>query len=273
MQKGRLKILMENRYDILSEYISDLHGVGVAFSGGVDSTLLLKVCLDLLGKRNVMALTAVSPLVPGDELHISRRLATELGVERHLMVDVPDIESGHIRRNEPDRCYHCKKTIFTEFTGMLKDGYVLVDGTNKDDMYQDRPGTRAIEELGVISPLAECGIGKDDIRKMAKELGLDNWDRPSQSCLATRIPHGERVLASKLKRIDRGESYLKQHGFYVCRLRCQGDVAILEVPSKSMRTLLDKRSELIEGLKDLGFKKVAVDLQGIRKGIECIEEP
>lgn len=261
---------MEHKYDKLKIFVRGLSRVAVAFSGGVDSTLLLKVCVDVLGPENVVALTAYSPLVPEDEMNRALNMTKDLGVTRHLMVDTPDIEDKNIKHNPEDRCYHCKKMILTAFLKILEDdfekGYQLLEGSNKDDTGEHRPGRRAVRELNVYSPLTEAGLTKDEIRELSKESGLTTWDLPSQSCLATRFPYGKDLSKEELDKVNEGESYLKELGSRECRLRIHGSTARIEVPRSERNRLISNSSKIVEKLKSLGYTYVTLDMEGLRSG-------
>ncbi len=261
---------MVHKYRKLKVFVRRSSRVAVAFSGGVDSTLLLKVCVDELGPENVVALTAYSPLVPEEELNRAVSTAGDLGVTRHLIVNTPDIEDENIRRNPEDRCYHCKKMILTAFLKILENGsekgYRLIEGSNRDDTGEHRPGRRAVKELDVCSPLIEAGLTKYEIRKISKELGLTTWDTPSQSCLATRFPYGEILCKEELRKVEEGEAYLKGLGFRECRLRHHDDIARIEVPGSEHERLISNSSEIVGKLKSLGYGYVTFDMVGLRSG-------
>ncbi len=237
--------------------------MAVAFSGGTDSTFLLKVAVDTLGSENVIALTASSPLNPKGERLNASVLAEEMGVARHIIVHTPDIKDRRIKHNPEDRCYHCKNEILSTFLDILKKdlggGYVLMEGTNRDDLGEHRPGRRAVKELGVISPLTD--LTKEEIREHSRALGLSNWDRPSQSCLATRIPHGCELLEEGLIRVDKGETFLKELGFKECRLRIHGELARVEVPRSDRSLFLEHSNTIVPALKELGFAHVTMDVE------------
>lgn len=281
--------MMENelkeKYRSLKSLISALPGAAVAFSGGVDSTLLLHICLELLGPHRVTALTACSPLVPAQEQKNAMTLARSLGVRRYLQVDTPFLESEPFPGNPRDRCYHCKKIILSSFLEVLRKGEEkgsknqeprgcgsipaeapLLEGTNRDDLEGYRPGRQAVLELGVGSPLLEAGLHKEEIRRLSKELGLPTWDMPSQACLASRIPYGQSVDREKLLQIEKGEACLKGLGFRECRLRHHGPLARLEVPRRDLERLLKLGPEVSQKIMALGFTHVTLDLNGLQSG-------
>jgi pyridinium-3,5-biscarboxylic acid mononucleotide sulfurtransferase len=239
----------------------------VAFSGGVDSSLLLRAALDALSPENVLAVTLAAPYTPDGEVHAAEELARELGA-RHETVPVafPEV----LRDNPPDRCYRCKHLLF----GLLLDktaqtGSVhLLDGTNADDLGAHRPGLQAVRELGVASPLAAAGLTKALVRDLAREHGLPNWDAPAGACLLTRLPQGERVEEAVLRRIEAGEKILREAGFPEARLRNHGALARIEVAPERIAVLIAAAGAtgLDAALKQLGYRHVAVDLAGYRSG-------
>ncbi len=259
---------MEDRLDYLKGSLKEMKKVAVAFSGGVDSTFLLKVAVDVLGPEDVLAFTASSQFTTSQEIDTALEMAREIGVE-HVLVEIDTLEDEMIKSNPKDRCYHCKLRIFSTFLKLLDEeypGYVLVEGTNRDDVREYRPGKRAMEELKVLSPLADSGLSKDEIRVLSKRLGISNWSRPSQSCLATRVPYDQELTEEKLQHIEKGETYLKELGFKECRLRYHKDIARIEVPKDEMRRILDLSPGIISKLKELGSIYITLDMEGLRSG-------
>ena len=252
-------------YAALCDAIRPLTGGVVAFSGGVDSSLVLRAALDTLPRERVLAVTLAAPYTPDVEVRAAEDLAQRLGA-RHETVPVAFPE--FLRDNPPDRCYRCKRLLF----GLLLDkaartGLVhLLDGTNADDLGAYRPGLRAVRELGVASPLAEAGLTKALVRALAREHGLPNWDAPAGACLLTRLPHGTRVEEAVLRRIEAGETILREAGFPGARLRSHGELARIEVAPRSIAALVAAAGErnLAAALKDLGYRHVTVDLAGYR---------
>ena len=241
-------------------------GALVAFSGGVDSTLLARLAAETLGER-ALAVTASSETLPSAELDEAKDIARRIGIA-HRVVETSELDIPAFSDNPPDRCYHCKRDLFGKLKGIAEaEGLaVVVDGTNADDAGDYRPGRRAVEALGVRSPLVEAGLGKAEIRELSRRLGLPTADKPAYACLASRVPYGERITREKLRQIDAAERAVRALGFRLVRVRHHGTLARVEVPADEIGRLMAAREHLAGELKALGFTYVAVDVEGYRTG-------
>lgn len=253
---------MERLRGLLAEF----ERVAVAYSGGVDSTLVLKVAHDVLGD-DVLAVTAVSASMPHYERSAAEDIARGIGV-RVVWVTTNEVGDERYAANPPNRCYFCKTDVYGELleAAAREDFTLLLDGTNADDVSDIRPGRQAAREHGVRSPLQETGFTKDEIRLAARELGLPNWSLPSAPCLSSRVPYGTRITPEVLDQIGRGEWALRERGFREVRVRHHGNVARLEVPISDFERVLAIREEIVAELKNAGYTFVALDLSGLKSG-------
>ena len=252
----------------LREIVSRLGSALIAFSGGIDSTLVLKLAHDLLGDR-ALAVTAVSPTFPAVELEWARRLCREIGVG-HLIHDTNQLRDAEFVRNTADRCFRCKTDLYSQLVPLaMRLGFAYVcDGTQLDDTGDDRPGMRAAREHGVRSPLLEAGFGKEAIRVTARALGLSNWDKPAAACLSSRISRGELITLDRLKRVEDAEAFLLNEGFRQVRVRDSSGKARVEVGQNELGRLSQPATRELLTLKlmELGFKEVILDPLGYRQG-------
>ncbi|MCI2062231.1 MAG: ATP-dependent sacrificial sulfur transferase LarE [Eubacteriaceae bacterium] len=256
----------------LEKYLSGLGRLAIAFSGGVDSTFLLSAACRILGKENVLAITARAECVPVHESAEADEFCASLGIKQ-LVLELRQLEIEGFPENSADRCYICKRSLFTEMTAAaVREGFAhLADGTNASDTGDFRPGLRALAELGILSPLKDCGITKDDIRAMSRELGLPTWNKPSFACLASRFPYGERITAQKLDIVEKAENILRALGFEQYRVRIHeagscGFTASVEVMPKQFGLYGEHRGEIEDGFSALGFARTDLDPEGYRTG-------
>ena len=258
----------EDKYRRLLETLRSFDGVVVAYSGGVDSTLLLCAAQEALGDR-VLAVTARSPTYTPGEEDCARRIAQDRGA-RHRVIETAELDDPEFRRNPPTRCFACKRELFARLQGIAREERFsqVLDGANADDERDYRPGSRAAREAGVRSPLLEVGLTKAEIRELAHARGLPNWDQPAQACLASRLPYGEEITRERLERIAKAETALRARGFSTLRVRDHGSVARIEVAPDDVSRLLDAglRAAVVRDMKDAGYTYVALDLEGYRTG-------
>ena len=264
MMTAEKKALLRER---LEEYCKE--DVCVAFSGGVDSSLVLVMACEAAAKAGtkVYAVTMDTVLHPKADLEIAKKVLERTGAV-HEILTMDELAVPEMHNNPKLRCYFCKKALYTRMLDFArkKGARVLLEGSNEDDLHVYRPGLQAVKELGVISPLAECGVTKTEVRKLAAEYELPVANRPSAPCLATRLPYGTELDLELLKRIDEAENYLKKFGWRNVRLRVHGDITRLEVDAEAFIEVVEHREEIIAYLKNAGFRYVTMDLEGFRSG-------
>lgn len=265
-QSRALSPALEAKYARLKDILQEMGEVVIGYSGGVDSTLLLKVAHDTLGPKAV-AVTGDSEAFPQGEVDAALKVAAEMGVEV-IRIRTHELSNAHFRVNNPDRCYHCKTELFGELRQVADRLGIrwIADGSHADDVGDHRPGMKAGEERGVRSPLREAGIGKAEIRELAFHLGLPNWDKPSFACLSSRFPYGTHITPELLARVDGCEKFLRELGFRQFRVRHHNTVCRIEVEPQDIPRVVEQREMILARFKELGYTYITVDLEGYRSG-------
>jgi uncharacterized protein len=265
---------LKEKYTSLQEVLRKLDKVIVAYSGGVDSTFLLKVAVDTLGAENVLACISAGVVAPSNQLDRAQKLTKQIGV-RLQVLDTDELSDPNFTANKADRCFHCKSHLCRILPDIAKEyGFKhVVFGTNYDDLDDFRPGNRAMKIFGIRSPLAEAKLTKSDIRRFSKDLDLPTADLPASPCLASRIAYGIEITEKRLKQIDEAENFLRSLGFVEFRVRHHDTIARIEVNPQDIDKITTEpaRSQIVNKMKSLGFKFVTVDLQGFRSG--SLNEP
>ncbi|MCK4401454.1 ATP-dependent sacrificial sulfur transferase LarE, partial [bacterium] len=259
----------EQKLQHLKKILVKMESVLIAYSGGVDSAFLVKVAKDVLDDDKVVAVTATSLTYPANEIKEAETIAKGLKA-RHLVIKTDELSNQKFTENSTNRCYWCKKELFSKLIALAKEyrlNYVL-DGSNYDDAKDFRPGMRAVEKLGVRSPLKEAGFTKDEIRSLSERLGLLTWNKPSLACLASRFPYGMKITKENLAKVDKAETLLRKFGITQVRVRHHDKIARIEIPKNEISKLLKEnvRDKIITKFKELGYTYVTVDLEGYRTG-------
>ena len=263
-----MKKVLEKKLRKLKNILKDMKSTVLAYSGGVDSTFLLKVAGEVLG-RNILAVTAVSPTYTEEEFKLAKKTAVKFGA-RHLAVRTHEFRNPDFTSNPVNRCYYCKKELLANLCRIARAKKIryVIEGTNMDDLADFRPGMKAVRETGVRSPLKEAGFTKDDIRALSRAMGLPTWDKPASPCLASRFPYGHRITRKKLEMVREAEKYLKKQGFPVVRVRHHGEIARIEVPPGDLGRLCTGRTagRIAEKLGGIGYRYITADIMGFRSG-------
>lgn len=260
----------QQKYQKLKNNLKNLPGLVVAFSGGVDSTLLLRAAIEAIGGNNVLAVTFHSTIYGKHELLEIKNLISTFDCRFTIIEDNNLLDHADFRTNPPNRCYICKRILFGKLLELTKQEHLpaMADGSNADDVQDFRPGMQATRELNVLSPLQEARLTKREIRLLSREMGLPTWNKPSSPCLCSRIPYGSEITEKKLRQIENGENFLKEMGFPEVRLRHHENLARIEVPVERIADILNDRvlPRVKSYLRDLDFQYVTVDLHGFRSG-------
>ena len=260
--------MSDRKLEQLRELFSGMERALIAYSGGVDSTLVAKIAYDVLGDR-ALAITAVSPSLLPEELVDAQTQAAQIGIP-HELVETHEMNNPDYTANPINRCYFCKSELHDTLKPLaLKRGYpYVVDGVNADDLQDYRPGIQAAKERGARSPLAEVGVSKAEVREISRSLGLAWWDKPAQPCLSSRFPYGEAITVTKLQRVGRAEIYLRKLGYQNLRVRSVEDTAKIELPAEDIQGFIQNVDlpQVVKAFQDLGFVYVTLDLEGYRSG-------
>ncbi|MEH2066011.1 MAG: ATP-dependent sacrificial sulfur transferase LarE [Nostoc sp.] len=261
-------MMLTEKFEQLRALFTEMEQALIAYSGGVDSTLVAKIAFDVFGDR-ALAVTAVSPSLLPEELEDAKIQAATIGIP-HKIVQTHEMENPNYTSNPVNRCYFCKSELHDTLKPLaLELGYpYVVDGVNADDLDDYRPGIQAAKERGARSPLAEIGVTKVEVRQLSQQLGLPWWDKPAQPCLSSRFPYGEEITVAKLQRVGRGEIYLRKLGWQNLRVRSEGDTARIELPPEQIKefVLTNDLQRLVSAFQDFGFIYVTLDLEGYRSG-------
>lgn len=269
--KAPSPVCMENKLKSLQDTLRKMGRVAIALSGGIDSIFLLSVAAEVI-PGPVLALTAVSVLLPEDDLEDAKKTTLQTQT-RHQLVDFSPLEVPHFTENPPERCYYCKKALYRLFLNRARDLGIttLIDGTNADDLKDFRPGLKAVAELSVHTPLSQVNLTKAEIRDLSQKLSLPAWNKPSSPCLATRFPYGQPITAGTVQRVKKAEGYLKDLGYSPVRVRSDGDTARIEIKAEQIGLFMEQeRTEhMTDHLCRLGFNYVSLDMEGYKSKSPC----
>lgn len=265
--KNILPKVVNNKLEKLREMIKKMGKTIIAYSGGADSSLLLKISKDILGKENVIAVTARSPIYPLSEYKQACRFTKKFGI-KHIVINTDELKNKNFIKNSLMRCYFCKKELFEKLSKLAKELKIkyLLDGTNLDDKKDFRPGSIAAKKFNVKSPLCAVGLSKKEINLLSNHLGLPTAFKPQKACLVSRIPYGEKITVEKLKMIEKAEEFIEKLGLQQVRVRYHNNIARIEIQKEQFKTFLKKSNDIIKKLKSLGFIYITLDLEGYRQG-------
>ena len=261
-------MVTDKKFNKLKDDLKKMERVLIAYSGGVDSTLLLKAA-SVSGLKHILAVTSSSESVPKKELQFAKELTSSLNIN-HRIIETDELKDNNYSSNPPERCYYCKKELFGRLREIGEEENIpfILDGTNTDDIDDWRPGRKAAKEMNVISPLLEAELCKDEIRAISRELGLPTWNRPSNPCLSSRFPYGQEITAGALRRVDLAEEFIRKLGVRELRVRDHSELARIEVPYNDFSLLLKEgvREQIVTYLKSIGYRHITLDIRGFRSG-------